>query len=265
MVAVALSVAGLDPSGGAGIAADLKTFHQHGVCGCAVLTLLTVQNTMTLCRSEVMPATLVAEQLDCLLEDITPGAVKTGALGTAAIVEAVASRLRQTQVPLVVDPVRIAKHGAVLLDEAARRSMLDRLLPHAALVTVNAPEAAWLVDRSVRNHEEAFAAAERLCQLGVRAVLVKGGHLAGDTALDLLLVDGVTHRLEAPRLPARHTHGVGCTLSAAITANLALGLPLPTACKRAKRWLTSAIASAPGIGRGIAGVNHLAPLPDDDS
>jgi hydroxymethylpyrimidine/phosphomethylpyrimidine kinase len=263
MVAVALTIAGVDPSGGAGIAADLKTFHQHRVYGCAVVSLLTVQNTTALRRVEVLPPSLVSEQLDAVLEDITPAAAKTGALGSAAMVDAVAGRLRDAHLPLVVDPVRVAKHGAALLDEDARRALLDHLMPLATVLTANAPEAAWLAELPVRNEDEALAAAQRLCQLGARAVLVKGGHLEGAEAVDLLLAGGEVHRLCAPRLVARHTHGVGCTLSAAITANLALGLPLLLACERAKRWLTSAIASAPGVGRGIGAVDHLAVLVED--
>ena len=264
MVAVALTVAGSDPSGGAGIAADLKTFHQHRVYGCAVVSLLTVQNTTALRRVEVLSAALVAEQLDAVLEDFMPAAAKTGALGSVEIVSAVASRLRAARIPLVVDPVRVAKHGAALLDADARRALTEELMPHARLITANAPEAAWLTDLAVRDEADAIAAAERLCQLGARAVLLKGGHLPGEEAVDLLLAGGTLHRLRAPRLQTRHTHGVGCSLSAAITANLALGLPLLQACERAKRWITAAIASAPEVGRGIGAIDHLAPLPEDD-
>jgi hydroxymethylpyrimidine/phosphomethylpyrimidine kinase len=265
MVAVALTVAGSDPSGGAGIAADLKTFHQHRVYGCAVVSLLTVQNTAALRRVELLPASLVAEQLDAVLQDFTPGAAKTGALGSAEIVSAVASRFRAARIPLVVDPVRIAKHGAALLDADARRAVLEELVPVAILLTVNADEAAWLAEQPVGSEPEAARAAERLCALGARAVLVKGGHLPGAHAVDLLLSEGQLHRLSAPRSSVRHTHGVGCTLSAAITANLALGMALLPACERAKRWLTAAIASAPGVGQGIGAVNHLAALPPTDS
>ena len=220
MVAVALTIAGSDPSGGAGVAADLKTFHQHGVYGCAVVSLLTVQNTTSLRRVEVLPTALVAEQLDALLEDITPAAAKTGALGSAEIAVAVASRLRDARVPFVVDPVRIAKQdGAVLLEASARRVLLDAVLPHALLVTANAEEAAWLCECDVRDEAEAVAAAEGLQRRGARAVLIKGGHLHGTDAVDVLrLEDGSVHTLRSERLAARHTHGVGCTLSAAITA-----------------------------------------------
>lgn len=260
---VALTIAGCDPSGGAGIAADLKTFHQHGVYGCAVISLLTVQNTTALTHVEVLPAALVAAQLDAVLADIAPGAAKTGALGSAEIVKAVASRFADARIPLVVDTVRIAKHDAILLEDSARAAVLDHLLPAAALITANADEAAWLAERPVRDEDEARAAAERLAGLGARGVLIKGGHLPGADAVDLLLLGGEVTRLSAPRQAARHTHGVGCTLSAAITANVALGQALPAACERAKRFISAAIASAPGIGRGIGAVDHFAqPAPD---
>jgi hydroxymethylpyrimidine/phosphomethylpyrimidine kinase len=263
MVCVAMTVAGVDPSGGAGIAADLKTFHQHGVYGCSVVAVLTVQNTTSLRRVEVLPSELVGQQLDAVLEDFTPTAAKTGALGSAAVVEVVASRLSAAGIGFVLDPVRIAKQSdAVLLDATARQAMIDRLLPCAALVTANAPEAEWLTELPVRNSEQAERAAERLRALGARAVLIKGGHLQGEQSMDLLLLGQERHALSAPRLDARHTHGAGCTLSAAITANLALGAPLLLACQRAKQWVSLAIASATGVGRGVCGLNHLQPLPD---
>lgn len=259
---VVLTIAGSDPSGGAGLAADLKTFHQHGVYGCAVISLLTVQNTTSVSRVEVLPASLVAAQLDAVLGDLAPAAAKTGALGSAEVVAAVASRFARADIPLVVDTVRIAKHEAVLLDDSARRAVLDELLNVAALITANADEAAWLADRPVRDEAGARAAAEQLVRLGARAVLIKGGHLGGAEAVDLLLHGRELTRLRAPRLPARHTHGVGCTLSAAIAANLALGLGMAAACERAKRFVSAAIASAPGIGRGIGAVDHFAHVPE---
>lgn len=262
MVPIALTIAGLDPSGGAGIAADLKTFHQHGVYGCAVACVLTVQNTMSLRRVEVVAPQLVAEQLDGVLEDITPGAIKSGALGSIEVIDVVAARLAQAQRPFVLDPVRIAKQSdAVLLDDAARSAMIDRLLPLCTVVTANAPEAEWLCERPVRDEDDAAAAAERLLALGARAVLLKGGHLQGPASVDLLRVGGELHRLEAPRLLVRHTHGSGCTLSAAITAQLARGAGLLEACTQAKRWVSLAIASAPGVGHGIGSLDHFAPLP----
>jgi hydroxymethylpyrimidine/phosphomethylpyrimidine kinase len=263
MVAVALTVAGSDPSGGAGIQADLKTFHQHGVYGCAVISLLTVQNTTSVQRVEVLPAALVAEQLDAVLSDIAPAAAKTGALGSAEIVHAVGARFAAARIPLVVDPVRMAKHDAALLDAGARQAVIEQLLPAATLVTANADEAAWLGECAVPDLDAARRAAERLHALGARAVLVKGGHLAGAESADLLSLPGEQHLLRAPRLAVRHTHGVGCSLAAAITANLAQGRPLREACERAKRWVSAALASAPGVGRGIGAIDHFAAVPDD--
>jgi hydroxymethylpyrimidine/phosphomethylpyrimidine kinase len=174
----------------------------------------------------------------------------------------VATRFAEAAIPLVVDPVRTAKHDrAALLSGDARRALLDHLIPAAALITANADEAAWLTEREVRDLEGAHAAAEQLCTWGARAVLIKGGHLPGDQAVDTLVIGRERHELRAPRIAQRHTHGVGCTLAAAITANLALGLPLPAACERGKRWLHAAIAGAPGIGQGIGAVDHFAPLP----
>jgi hydroxymethylpyrimidine/phosphomethylpyrimidine kinase len=265
MVAVALTIAGVDPSGGAGVSADLKTFHQHGVYGCAVVSLITVQNTTSVRRVSPLPAELVAAQLDALLEDITPAAAKTGALGSAEIVRVVAQRMRAQRVPLVVDPVRVAKHDMELLEPAARSVLIDALLPAACLITANADEAAWLCERDVRDEADARAAAERLQRLGARAVLIKGGHLSDADAVDVLrLEDGEEHLFRAARIAARHTHGVGCTLSAAITANLALGLSLVAACERAKTWISAAIVGAPGVGHGIGAVDHLAPVPQRD-
>jgi hydroxymethylpyrimidine/phosphomethylpyrimidine kinase len=262
MAAAALTIAGVDPSGGAGIAADLKAFHQHGVYGCAVVTLITAQNTMSVRRVQPLPADLVAEQLDAVLDDVALGAAKTGALGSAEIVRVVAQRFRDRRIPLIVDPVRVAKHSAELLAAAARGALIDDLLPASCLVTANADEAAWLCERAVCDEAGARAAAERLQRLGARAVLIKGGHLTGGEAVDVLrLEDGSEQLLRAPRITARHTHGVGCTLSAAITANLALGLPLLAACERAKTWISAAIAGAPGVGRGIGAVDHSAPVP----
>lgn len=264
MVAIALSIAGSDPSGGAGIQADLKTFARHGVYGCAVPTLLTVQNTTSVRAVSVLAPELVAQQLDAVLEDITPHSAKTGALGSPAIVELVAERFAHARIALVVDPVRIAKHAASLLADDARAALLARLLPVATLLTANADEAAWLTGRPVRDHEEALAAARDLRERTAAAIMVKGGHLPGEDAVDLLLHDGGLYELRAPRIATRHTHGVGCTLSAAIAANLALGLALVPACERAKRWLTRAIADSPGVGRGVGAVDHFAPLPPLD-
>ena len=269
--AVALSIAGSDPSGGAGIQADLKTFHQHQVYGCAVPTLLTVQSTVALRRVEVLPAELVAEQLDAVLEDLPPKAAKTGALGSAGNARVVAERFEQLRsIPLVVDTVRIAKHHAALLSDDARKVLLERLLPCSALVTANAPEAAWLLDMKVEQRDHAIAAAERLRARGCAAVMIKGGHLEDidGYATDVLVDAGGVMLVSSPRVQTRHTHGVGCALSAAICANLARGLTLREACVQAKRWLAHAIANAPGLGAGNGPIDlHAAivpPVPDPD-
>lgn len=254
---IALTVAGSDPSGGAGIQADLKTFHRHGVVGTSVLTLLTVQNTVGVRRVELMPPDLVEEQLDAVLEDVPPLAIKTGALGSAAIVRAVAGRLSGLGVPLVVDPVMISKHGAPLLDRAAEETLASTLLPLATLVTPNAHEAGALLGAAVRTHEDAKAAARALVSRGLRGVLVKGGHLEG-APIDVLAYEGEIVSIEGPRIETPHTHGTGCTYSAAIVAGLARGQALVDAVRAAKSWLTDALRTAEPMGRGIGPVNHFA-------
>lgn len=257
MTGVALTIGGSDPSGGAGIQADLKTFHQFGVYGEAVITLLTVQNTVRVSRVEVMPAGLVIEQLAAVLEDIPPHAAKTGALGSADMVEAVARAAESFGFPLVVDPVMVSKHGLPLLRADAVGAIRDLLLRRAALITPNVPEAEALTGLTIRNLEQMRAAAARLRQMGARAVLIKGGHMEGD-AVDLLLDGERWLEFPAPRVATQHTHGTGCTYSAAITAGLACGLGLGDAVARAKRFIHEAIRTNPGLGRGSGPVNHHA-------
>jgi hydroxymethylpyrimidine/phosphomethylpyrimidine kinase len=256
MTPVALTIAGSDPSGGAGIQADLKTFHQFGVYGEAVVTLLTVQNSVRLSRVEVMPAELVAAQLEAVLEDMPPAGAKTGALGSAEIVHAVASAAHEFAFPLVVDPVILGKHGALLPEDAIRALRLE-LLPCAALVMPNIPEAEALSGIPIRSLDDARRAACAIRSMGARAVLIKGGHLEGD-AIDLLFDGADWHDFPAPRLHTPHTHGTGCTYSAAVTAGLAEGLPLFEAVARAKRFIHEAIRTNPGLGRGAGPVNHHA-------
>lgn len=258
MRAVALSIAGSDPSGGAGIQADLKTFHQHGVYGEAVVTLLTVQNTVDVRRVEMVAAQLVAEQIAAVLADIPPAAAKTGALGNRQIVSVVARAAADFHFPLVVDPVLISKHGAPLIEDRAREALVRKLLPRAALVTPNLAEAAALAGMPVTDAAGMRRAAERILELGPRAVLVKGGHLPGE-ALDVLVAEGVFEELRAPRIDTRHTHGTGCTYSAAITARLARGQSLVDAVRGAKEYVTEAIRTNPGLGHGSGPVNHHAP------
>ena len=257
MKPVALSIAGSDPSGGAGIQADLKTFHQFGVYGEAAITLLTVQNTEGIARVECVPAPLVIEQVRAAIGDIPPQAAKTGALGTAETVEALADLAAGFNFPLVVDPVMIGSGGAPLLSPAARQAVAARLLPRAFLVMPNLDEAAALTGIEVKDVSAMREAAVRLCAMGARAALVKGGHLAGP-ATDVLYAAGVWREFTAPRIETRHTHGTGCTYSAAITASLARGSQLEDAVARAKTYITAAIRTAPALGRGRGPLNHHA-------
>jgi len=260
MTPVALSIGGADPSGGAGIEADLKTFHQFGVYGEAVATLITVQNSVRVSRVEVLTADLVRQQLSALLEDIPPAAAKTGALGSAAIVRAVAQAARHFDFPLVVDPVLLSTHGTALLASKAVRMLAEELLPSAALLTPNIPEAEVLSGIAIRDAADARRAVLRLHEMGAHAVLLKGGHLPGDP-IDLLFDGEAWHEFAATRIETPHTHGTGCAYSAAITALIARGVALPEAVDRAKRWLTEAIRTNPGLGRGAGPLNlHAAIL-----
>jgi hydroxymethylpyrimidine/phosphomethylpyrimidine kinase len=254
---VALTMAGSDPSGGAGLQADLKTFHQFGVYGEAVITLLTVQNTERVSRVEIVPVELVMEQLHAVLEDIPPDAAKTGALGSAGMVRALARAAAEFRFPLVVDPVLLSTHGPPLLAGEALDALREELLPRAALLTPNVPEAEALSGISIRGPEELRHAAERIREQGARAVLIKGGHRTGP-ATDVLLDAEGWREFPAPRLETRHTHGTGCTYSAAITAGLACGFALADAIARAKRFIHEAIAGAPNLGHGCGPVNHHA-------
>ncbi len=257
MPPIALTIAGSDPSGGAGIQADLKTFHQFGVYGEAVITLLTVQNSVRVSRVEVLAPDFVLQQLAAVLEDIPPGAAKTGALGSAEMVEALAGVASGFGFPLVVDPVMISKHGHALLSDDAVRTLREQLMPLAALVTPNVPEAEALSGVAIRSRDDMRRAAARLHEMGARAVLIKGGHREGD-ATDVLSDSAGIREFPAPRIDTRHTHGTGCTYSAAITAGLALGLGLGDAVAKAKRFIHEAIRTAPQLGRGSGPVNHHA-------
>ncbi len=257
MKTAALTIAGSDPSGGAGIQADLKTFHRFGVYGEAVITLITVQNSVRVSRVEVLEPELVIEQIGAVLEDIPPAAAKTGALGSAGMVRAVARAAGTFGFPLVVDPVMVSKHGRPLLGEDAIRILRDELLPRATLVTPNVPEAEALTGIAIRGAEEMRAAAERILAMGPRAVLIKGGHLAGE-AIDVLWDGAAWLEFRAVRLATVHTHGTGCTYSAAITALVAKGLELTAAVGAAKRFVHEAIRTNPGLGMGSGPVNHWA-------
>ena len=258
-VPVALTIAGSDPSGGAGIQADLKTFHAFGVYGEAVIAALTAQNTRGVRGVHAVPVPFVVDQIEAVLDDIPPGAAKTGMLATAALVEAVAGVLRRRRVPnLVVDPVMVATSGDRLLDRDAERAVRERLLPLADLATPNGPEAEVLTGIRIVDEDAAVEAGRRILALGARAVLVKGGHGKGPRVLDLLVEEGRVTRFVHPRIRTRATHGTGCTLSAAVAAGLARGRPLRSAVADAIDFVHRAIARAPGLGKGRGPVDHLA-------
>jgi len=257
VIPVALTIAGSDPSGGAGLQADLKTFHRFGVYGEAVPTLITVQNTLRLTRVEHLTADLVSAQIQAVIEDIPPQAAKTGALGSRAVVEAVAALAGTFSFPLVVDPVLSGTLGS-LLEEGAFKALIERLLPHAFLLTPNLQEASAIAGSAVHDRESMLAAARTMLDLGAKNVLVKGGHLEGD-ALDILVAgDGAVHEFTVSRIATPHTHGSGCTYSAAITAELAKGSALADAVASAKRFITDAIRTGPGLGSGRGPLNHFA-------
>ncbi len=255
--ATALTVAGSDPSGGAGIQADLKTFHQFGVYGMAVPSVITVQSTVRVESATPLDAQLVRAQLECVQRDIPPTVAKTGVLGTEGIVREVARWISETGVPLVVDPVVASSSGHALATGGAMRALIRDLLPRCLVVTPNIAEAEMLSGIEVRTLEDMANAARRIGRLGPRWVLVKGGHLAG-APVDLLWSERQAHEFRASRIAGAGRHGTGCTYSAAIAALLSRGLSLPEAVARAKRFVTEAIRTAPKLGSGAGPVNHHA-------
>jgi hydroxymethylpyrimidine/phosphomethylpyrimidine kinase len=251
----ALTIAGSDSGGGAGIQADLKTFVMLGVHGMSALTALTAQNTVGVQGVQEIPPSFVREQIASVATDIGVDAAKTGMLSSAAIVEAVADAVREFEIPnLVCDPVFVSKHGDPLLAESAVHALKTKLLPLATVITPNVPEAEGLLGRKLSADEPDEDAAIQLAALGPRWVLLKGGHLRSD-ATDLLTDGTQVIRLEAERVDTPHTHGTGCVLSAALTANIAKGLEIPDAAREAKKFVTRAIVRHLRIGRGIGPVN----------
>ena len=254
----ALSIAGSDPGGGAGIQADLKTFSALGVYGMTAITAITVQNTQGVSAVQAVSPSVVAAQITAVSSDIGVDAAKTGMLATAGIVNAVADAIRQAGIgKLVVDPVSASKHGHLLLEPGALDGLRSQILPLALLVTPNLPEAEALCGLAVRTRDDMRRAADAILALGATAALVKGGHLAGGTAADLLVDPDGEEWLEADRIQTPHTHGTGCTLSAAITAHLATGEDLRTSVRGGKSFVTGAIAHALAIGKGIGPVDQL--------
>jgi hydroxymethylpyrimidine/phosphomethylpyrimidine kinase len=260
-VKVALTIAGSDSGGGAGIQADLRTFAAHGLHGASAITAVTAQNSVTVTEYVALEPRMVVAQVEAVASDMPVAAVKTGMLANGAIVAAVADVLRRLALPhLVVDPVMVAKGGARLLDPAAERAYVERLLPAAHVLTPNLPEAEALLGRAVRTRAEMAAAARDLHALGPRVVVVKGGHLEGDDVVDVVYDGRRLEELSAPRIHTRNTHGTGCTYSAAIAARLALGAEPFEAVRGAKEYLTEAIRHSYSVGRGHGPVDHLHPL-----
>jgi len=261
-IPIALTIAGSDSGGGAGIQADLKTFHAFGVFGTSALTAITAQNTLGVSAVHPVPIDVVRAQIHAVASDLRPAAFKTGMLATRAIIDAVADAIVADELRrYVLDPVMVATSGDRLLDRDAERAIVERLLPLCAVATPNLPEALVLLgeadDPAAFDEAALRERARRLVELGAPAVLLKGGHLAGPEVIDVLF-DGSEFRVwRRPRLDTTSTHGTGCTLSAAIAAGLALGQPLLGATDRALRFVARAIEAAPGLGSGHGPLSHF--------
>jgi hydroxymethylpyrimidine/phosphomethylpyrimidine kinase len=258
-----LVVAGSDSGGGAGIQADIKTVTMLGGFAMTAVTALTAQNTLGVDEVLEIEPRFVAQQMKSVLTDIGADAIKTGMLGSARVVEAVAGVCESLAfgVPLIVDPVMVAKGGARLLDKGAHDALVLRLLPLASLLTPNVPEAEVLTGMTIKTPRDLERAADALLALGPSAVLMKGGHLEGDTVVDVLrTADGADHRFEGPRIISRSTHGTGCTLASAIAAGIAEGLTLQGAVARARDYVVQAIRLAPGLGKGHGPLEFAHPL-----
>lgn len=254
----ALTIAGSDSGGGAGIQADLKTFSVLGVYGMTAITAVTVQNTEGVSGVHALEPAMVAAQITSVTSDIGVDAAKTGMLANAGIVHAVATAIEEAGIDkLVVDPVAVSKHGHILLEPAAVDAVRTALLPLTLLATPNLPEAEAITGLEVRDREDMRRAAEAIRNLGARAVLVKGGHLEGRSAADLLIDADGEEWLEVERIDTPHTHGTGCTLSAAITAHLALGEDLRSSVRAGKAFVTGALRNAMALGHGIGPVDQL--------
>ncbi|MFN3230391.1 MAG: bifunctional hydroxymethylpyrimidine kinase/phosphomethylpyrimidine kinase [Asticcacaulis sp.] len=252
-----LIIAGSDCSGGAGLQADLKTVTVLGGYAMTAITAITVQNTLGVSAVHDLPVDLIKAQAHACLEDIGADAIKLGMLSRVPVIEAVASVLdRCPLVPVVADPVMVAKGGASLLQSEAVAALTALILPRAALLTPNAPEAAVLTGLAVETPDQMRAAGARLLAMGARAVLMKGGHVPGDTVTDLLMTPDGETRFDSPRIDSRHTHGTGCTLASACATGLAKGLSLTDAVRAAHAYVQGAIRHAPGLGGGHGPLGH---------
>lgn len=262
MIATALTIAGSDPSGGAGIQADLKSFSALGVFGMSAITALTVQNTQGVSGVQLVPPTFVQNQIKSIFADIRVNAIKVGMIATADIASAVAETLREVaySTPIVIDPVMVAKGGSPLLQPDAVASLVNALLPLASVITPNLEESAALLDTSVaQNRAQMLEQAHQLRALGIENVLLKGGHLSTPDSPDLLVGPSVEQWYESARISTKNTHGTGCTLSSAVAAHLALGCPLEQAVSLSKMYVQGAIENADrlSIGHGHGPTHHF--------
>ncbi len=258
VIPIALTIAGSDSGGGAGIQADLKSFHAFGVFGTSAITAITVQNTLGVSGVHPVPVDTVRAQIRAVADDLRPAACKSGMLATAPLVNAVAESIREHGLArYVLDPVMVASSGDRLLDEDAERAVAESLVPLAALVTPNLDEAAVLVGFPVEDLEGMRRAAAALVEMGAAAALLKGGHLRSAELVDVLFDGREWHEWRRPKLDTRSTHGTGCTLSAAVAAGLAHGRPLTHAVDDALAYVSRAMRAAPGLGAGHGPLNHM--------
>jgi hydroxymethylpyrimidine/phosphomethylpyrimidine kinase len=261
MTPVALTIAGSDSSGGAGIQADLKTFAALGVYGASVITALTAQNTTGVTGIHQVPAAFVTAQIDAVFSDLAVGAVKIGMVADLSVIDAIAAGLeRWSPKHIVLDPVMVATSGDRLLATEAVDALCTKLIPQASLITPNLPEAAALLNEPIAADEGAIASqGQRLLAMGCRAVLIKGGHGQGAESIDHLVTSAGSIALSAPRIATKNTHGTGCSLSSAIAAGLAKGEDMETAVRHAKTWISAAIAAADRftVGHGHGPVHHF--------
>jgi hydroxymethylpyrimidine/phosphomethylpyrimidine kinase len=253
----ALSIAGSDCSGGAGIQADLKTFSAHAVYGMTVITAVTAQNTLGVCGIQDISSDIIAKQIDSVFDDIPPDSVKIGMLSNRDTMLTVAEKLRRHKpANIVLDPVMVATSGSLLMTESAVTTLISEIVPLADLVTPNIPEAEKITGTIIKTHDDMRKAAQLIRAMGCRAVVVKGGHSEGD-AVDILFDGRNFCEYSAPRVDTVHTHGTGCTFSSAIAANLALGFSVNEAVAKAKEYINGVITHAPNLGKGNGPTHHF--------
>ena len=251
-----LIIAGSDSGGGAGIQADIKTVTMLGGYAMTAVTAITVQNTLGVSAVHAVPPEIVSGQIRAVLDDLGADAIKIGMLGDSMTVNAVADALEGVDIPIVLDPVMVAKGGSRLLADEAVEALMCRLMPRARLITPNVPELSVLTDTAIDDEADMLLAAQELAGQGAAAVLAKGGHLEGEIVADWLVTPGGQQRYESPRIHSPHTHGTGCTLASAIATGLAAGLSLDAAVERGRTYLQAAMAAAPGLGGGHGPLGH---------